>query len=96
MAAIADRRTNYEGEMIHESDTIATSCGVEIKSPSPVLSLYRRLVAQACDPAVGLQAFRGDVLALTVRSIGEAATLQIASHGVGFTRARDGGGRTAI
>jgi hypothetical protein len=73
------------------SDTIAVSCGITVKSPTPVLVLCRRLVEEGCDPVTPMQAYRGETLCLYVQSIGEAATLQVGSHGVGFTRAREGG-----
>jgi hypothetical protein len=73
------------------SDTIAVSCGVEVRTGSPVLALCRELVAEGCNPATRLEAYRGDTLCLTVRSIGEAAKLEVSGHGAGFTRARDGG-----
>jgi hypothetical protein len=66
------------------SDTIATSCEITINSGSPVLSLCRRLVAEGCNPTTPLQAFRGDTLCLTVRSIGEAAGLRVSTAGTGF------------
>lgn len=69
------------------SDTIATSCGIEIKSPSPVLSLCRRLIAEGCDPVTPMQAFRGDTSCLTVRSLEVAAMLEVNSEANGF-RAR--------
>jgi len=59
------------------SDTIAVSVGIEIKSPSPVLALCRRLLDEGCASSASLQAFRGDTLCLTVRSIGEAAELEV-------------------
>jgi hypothetical protein len=34
-----------------------------------------------------LEAYRGDTLALRVKSIGQAAGLEVASHGAGFIRA---------
>jgi hypothetical protein len=68
------------------SDSIATSCGIEVKSPSPVLALCRELVRQGCDPVTPLQAYRGDTLCLTVRSIGEAASLEVV--GGRFTQAQ--------
>jgi hypothetical protein len=73
------------------SDTVARSCGIEIKSPSPVLSLCRELVMQGCDPVRPMEVYRGSTLALHIRSIGEAAKLEVGGHGWGFTRARDGG-----
>ena len=61
-----------------------TARGLTARSSSPVLLLCHRLVNAGHDPATAMQVFRGDTLALTVRSIGEAARLRIGSHGVGF------------
>ena len=46
--------------------------------------LCRKLVAAGYDPALALEAYRGDVLCLRVRSIGEAAGLEINAKGTGF------------
>jgi ribosomal protein L19 len=51
-----------------------------------VLDLCRALVAAGHDPATPLRAYRGAVLCLMVRSIGEAAKLRASSRGVGFER----------
>jgi hypothetical protein len=51
-------------------------------------ALCRRLVAAGYDPATPLEAYRGDVLCLKVRAIGEAAGLQINSHGTDFEPVR--------
>jgi hypothetical protein len=51
---------------------------------SPVLALCRALVAAGHDPRRPLQAYRGEVLALVVSSIGAGAKLRVATHGVGF------------
>ena len=59
------------------SDTIAVSCAIEIKSPSPVLALCRRLIEEGCLSSTPMEAYRGDTLALHVRSIGEAAALEV-------------------
>ena len=48
--------------------------------------LCRKLIEAGCNPAIRLQAFRGEMFCLTVRSIGEAAELEIAGSGVGFQR----------
>jgi hypothetical protein len=40
------------------------------------------------DPTTGLEAYRGDVLCLKVRSIGEAAQFEINAYGTGFRRRR--------
>jgi len=36
------------------------------------------------DPSTPLEAYRGGMLALRVKSIGQAAKLQVNSHGTGF------------
>jgi len=67
------------------SDT-ASAEGISVSSPSPVLALCRKLIAYGFDPAIPIHVFRGDTLALTVRSIGEGARLEIRGDGVGFRR----------
>jgi hypothetical protein len=67
------------------SDT-CTALGLTAQSSSPVLLLGRRLADAGHDPATAMQVFRGDTLALIVRSIGEAARLRVGGHGVGFER----------
>jgi hypothetical protein len=57
-------------------------------SSSPILELARQLLAAGYDPATPLEVHRGDILALCVRSIGEAASLEINGHGNGFRRHR--------
>lgn len=65
-------------------DDGCTALGVVARSPSPVLLLCRLLVAAGHDPARPLEAWRGPVLCLLVRSIGEAARLKINGPGTGF------------
>ena len=67
--------------------------GTTIRSSSPVISMCRALVAAGHDPASPLDAYRGDVLCLRVRSIGAAAALEVHPKGNGFVRYR--AGRTA-
>jgi hypothetical protein len=55
-------------------------------SAHSLLELCRKLVADGHDPAMPIEAWRGDVLCLCARSIGEAARLRVATHGVGFER----------
>jgi hypothetical protein len=55
---------------------------------SPTLALCRELVAAGCDPATPLDAYRGDVLCLRVRAIGEAAGLTIEDDWHGRPRLR--------
>ena len=59
-------------------------CGaLTVTSTTPVFELCRRL-----DPALPLEVWRGAVLALQVRSIGEVAKPGVAPHGVGFAHAQ--------
>ena len=53
-----------------------TAAGITVRGNAPVLALCRRLVAAGHDPATPLRVYRGDVLALVVRSIGEGARLR--------------------
>jgi hypothetical protein len=48
--------------------------------------LCRKLIEAGYDPTIRLEAFRGEMLCLTARSIGEAAELEITGSGVGFCR----------
>jgi hypothetical protein len=48
---------------------------------APVLELARQLVLAGHDPASRLEAYRGSMLCLRIRSIGEAAELEINSKG---------------
>src|SRR5262245_21055302 len=81
------------------SDSIAwlsSASSIAVAVGSPVLALSRKLVGLGVDPATGLECYRGEMHCLTVRSIGEAATLQIGSHGSGFRRAEKGAGASPI
>ena len=65
-------------------DDHATACGIVTRSSSPVLRLCRLLVDAGHDPGLPLEAWRNDVLCLRVRSIGEAAGLELNGDGTGF------------
>ena len=54
------------------SDT-CSAAGITARANAPVLAMCRHLVAAGHDPATRLEAYRGDVLCLTVRTIGEGA-----------------------
>lgn len=60
-----------------------TACG-----HAPVLILCRELIAAGCDPDRAMEVYRGATLALHVRSIGQAAGLEINSHGTAFIARR--------
>jgi hypothetical protein len=68
-------------------DDTCSALGFTAKSSSPVLALCRQLVEAGHDPSIPLEAWRGDVLCLRVRSIGEAAGLEVNARGTGFSRA---------
>ena len=52
--------------------------GYTVRSASPVLAMCRKLIEARFDPGLPLLADRGDVLCLSVRSIGEGAALTVA------------------
>ena len=56
----------------------------KVRASAPVLALCRELIEAGHDPACQLHVYRNGVLALRVRSIGEAARLSIRGDGVGF------------
>ena len=58
--------------------------GHKVRAAAPVLALCRELIEADHDPGRSLDVYRGDVLALRVRSIGEVARLSIRGDGVGF------------
>jgi hypothetical protein len=74
------------GELSGSDTCIAAS--ITVVAYAPVLEMCRRLVAAGHDPAARLEAYRGAMLCLTVRSIGEAAGLEINGDGTGFRRRR--------
>jgi hypothetical protein len=63
---------------------ICTALGITSRSSTPVLALCRALVEAGHHPATPLEAYRGDVLCLRVRAIGEGAALAINDEGTGF------------
>jgi len=65
------------------SDSCTTE-GFSAVGAALVLMLCRKLVEAGFDPRTPLEAWRQGTLALRVRSIGEAAHLEINSKGTGF------------
>ena len=57
--------------------------GYTVRSSAPGLAICRKLIEAGFDPDLPLRAYRGDVLCLTIRSIGEAARLIVKSAGNG-------------
>jgi hypothetical protein len=68
-----------------------SALGLAIESATPVLALCQQLIEAGHDPATPLNAYRGETLCLRVRSIGEAAQLEVDGHGCGFRPACGGG-----
>lgn len=62
-------------------DAMASACGLMVHSGLPVIALCRELVAAGYDPTIPLEAYRGSTLCLHVRSIGEAAELEVDGAG---------------
>jgi hypothetical protein len=62
--------------------------GFAATSQTPVLALCRTLLATGFDPAQSLEIYRGNALALRVRSIGEAARLTVEDSRLGQPRFR--------
>ena len=65
-----------------------TALGLIVRAAAPVLEICRRLVAAGHDPHKQLRAYRGDVLCLIVRSIGEGAELTVADDRLGRPKFR--------
>ena len=63
--------------------------GISVCTAAPVLAVCRKLMAAGHNPRRPLHVYRGNVLALRVRSIGEGAQLAIAGDGVGFRRRKE-------
>jgi hypothetical protein len=77
-------------------DTTAIAAGVTARGRAPVLALCRLLIEAGHNPDLPLEAYRGDVLCLRVRSIGVAARLTVdESHGCRFVRFRREGQQTS-
>ena len=54
-----------------------SALGIEVHAPAPVLALCRALVEAGHDRRRPLEAYRGDVLCLRIRSIGAGAKLTV-------------------
>jgi hypothetical protein len=65
-------------------DDTCTAEGITARCTAPVLDLCRKLVAAGFDPATPLEAWRGKVLCLRIRSIGIGAQIEICGKGTGF------------
>jgi hypothetical protein len=84
IAAERNTATTIRAELI--GDDRATELGIEARSAAPPLDLCRKLVVAGHDPVSALDAYLGTTLSLMVRSVGEAADLEVKSKGTGFVR----------
>jgi hypothetical protein len=86
-----DSPSQVSGKAMRAELAGSDSCsalGITISSSSPVLALCRKLVQAGFDPTMPMECYRGDTLALRIRSIGEAAALEINAKGTSFTAGR--------
>ena len=67
--------TNIHAEIIGSDRCEAA--GITVRAAAPVLAMCRKLLAAGYDPDRPLHAYRGDALALKVRTIGEGAKLTV-------------------
>ena len=81
------RKTQIVAELI--GSDICAAHELTATGNAPILALCRLLVRVGYDPALRLECYRGDVLALVVASIAEGAALEINSAGNGFRPARE-------
>jgi hypothetical protein len=71
-------------ELLGDDSAVAPSLSIKVVAHAPLLKICRALIAAGVDDATPLEAWRGPILALRVTTIGAAAGLRVASHGVGF------------
>jgi len=64
----------------------AICAGKVTVSPTPVFDLCRELITEGFPPEMPLVAYRDGKLAFSIRSIGEAAKLEIGARGNAFIR----------
>jgi hypothetical protein len=80
------------------AEIVGNTCialGITVHGAAPVLALCRKLIEAGHDPATPLEAWRGAILCLRIRSIGEAAQLTVQDSKTGrprFLRVREGVG----
>jgi len=65
-----------------------SAMGITARGHVPVLALCRRLIEAGIDPDRPLHVYRGNTLALTVRSIAEGAALTVEDNRFGTPRFR--------
>ena len=73
--SLAPRRNAIHAELI--GSDICSALGITARGFTPVLALCGLLVTAAHDPNAPLEAWRDTVLCLKIRTIGEAADLEV-------------------
>jgi hypothetical protein len=66
-------QTRAAGSVIHAEiigSHVASALGITVRAEGPVLELCRRLIDAGFDPETRVEAYRGAILCLTIRSIG--------------------------
>lgn len=76
------RLTTLRAELIGSNQ--CNALGIVVHGSAPLLALCRQLIDTDIDPTTALHVYRGDMLCLTVGTIGEAAALEINGEGTGF------------
>jgi hypothetical protein len=75
------------------AELIGSDCcsalGLVAHGSAPVFALCRKLVDAGDNSATPLEVWRCDTLALTIRSIGEGAKVEVSPRGVGFVHRPD-------
>jgi hypothetical protein len=90
------RQNRFAQASIRATLSVSNSCeanDLTARGYAPVLDLCRQLLAAGYDPASPLEAWRGEILCLCIRSIGEGAWLTVGDdrHGTLRLRRRQGG-----
>ena len=75
-------RTSIRAELA--GSTICSAAGQVAVGHTPVLASCRALIETGHNPSTPLEVYRAGNLALRIRSIGEAAALEINAKGTGF------------
>jgi hypothetical protein len=65
-------------------DDVCRAVGLEVRSTSPIIGMCRELVERGYDQELELHAYRNEVLAVIVASIGRAVKLEVNGRGTGF------------
>jgi hypothetical protein len=88
---ISNKSDRSETQPLFAELTGANTCtatGITARASAPVLALCRELLAAGVAPDRAMQVYRRATLSLRIRSIGEAAGLEINGDGTGFRPAR--------